>query len=227
MSQIRYRLLGTIFLILSVLVTTKPVNSGAENEFIYLTERTEYYDTVEGERYKIKGRYGMQDMIGKRSDGLGYFDVGTKLEVLGRSRDKKGKMYLRVKHPEKPGISVWIRKAFSMSTTDPRAYFKLVVGTRILNGYLLFENSEYSSGTLDYVQFKEEAIGKITLKMKKIKEIIIQNGKLTIIVETSKGKQEQYMGKFIGYRDELLFISRHLKINLNQKERSYKLNRIR
>lgn len=198
--------------------------SQTKAKYLFLRKPAEYYATVEPiSRIEIKGRYGFPDMKGKRSDELGLFQTGTKLEIIDQKLSMTGDSFYKVKHPDLKDTLVWIQKSNAISFSDPRSYFEIDDGLRKFKGYILFKNGTYYQGSIEEFQFEDEILGLITLKIENVKEFYWEGNQIVVIVKSVDGGEKKFLGKFTSSRDEFLFVSPSLLLNVNQKDRQYML----
>jgi hypothetical protein len=214
----QYRSLYQAALFLAVLLAAPLDSSGrpVQGKFGYTLTSVDFYRLPESIRKKSPDG----SPLPSTDHRLGLIRAGSQLEILER---RPG--WLRIRNRENDIDEGWVQDDSRISSSDPRLYFRMNLGNRILIGYGVFNvSNDLSGGHVRNISFTDgDQAGRIK-DLSNCTRLTFFGAKVSFTIPAANGQRKSLGGDLKG--GDCYLIS-NLKIRLNQVGRKFVLERIR
>jgi len=213
-----HRSLYQAALVLTVLLAVPPGSSGrsVQGKFGYALTSVDYYRLPETIRKKSPDG----SPLPSTDHHLGLIRVGSQMEILER---RPG--WLRIRNTENEKQEGWVQNDSRVSSSDPRLYFRMRLGSRTLIGYGVFNvNRDLSGGHVRNLTLTDGGRAGRVADLSNCTELTFTGSKVSFAVKGADGIRTFQGGNLV---DGDCYLISALRVRLNQMGTEFVLERIR
>jgi len=151
---------------------------------------------------------------------LGLIQVGSQMEIFDR---RPG--WLRIRTMENQMQEGWVQDDSGLSFSDPRLYFRMRLGSRVLIGYCVFNvSSDLSGGHVRNVTLTDAGGAGRVADLSNCTKLTFAGSRVSYAIKGPDGRAKSLGGDL---EDGDCYLISNIKIRLNQMGREFVLERIR
>ena len=187
-----------------------------QGKFGYALTNVDYYRLPENIRKKSPDG----SPLPSTDHRLGLIRVGSQMEILDR---RPG--WLRIRNTENEMQEGWVQDDSELTFSDPRLYFRMRLGSRVLIGYCVFNvSSDMSGGHVRNVTLTDGGGAGRVADLSNCAKLTFAGPRVSYAINGTDGRGKSLYGDL---KDGDCYLISNIRIRLNQMGREFVLERIR